>query len=173
MDRISRLDRASKTATIVVRILLLLYIISAGILCILSYQSDIKLAEEYYRENGGQTTATVIEARNYKKKIKSNRGAHAPISYKENYSDFTIEYTIDGEEYVSNFYDYRGTFKKGEILTVYYLNSDPVEGIEINRKPPLKAIKIGISAVAIIVVLLLIDTFRAIHKLRTSEKKQR
>lgn len=123
--------------TVILRCFVLAVFLGVSLFVLVLYRNELKDAENY-RENGGQTTATVTKARNYVE-YKTSRGGRSMRSttITENYSDITIKYTVDGEEYINSYKHKSGTYKKGDTLTVYYLNSDPGGQLRFRPEPPL------------------------------------
>lgn len=123
--------------TVILRCFVLAVFLGVSVFVFLLYRDDLNEAENY-RENGGQTTAIVTKARNYVEyeTTRSGRSMRATTTA-ENYSDITIKYTVDGEEYSSRITHKRGTYKKGDTLTVYYLNPDPGGELRFRLEPPL------------------------------------
>lgn len=120
----------------ITRGLIFVFLIGLGIFVYKSYLNDVKAAENY-RENGSQTTATVITARNYTERETTRHGRQKHRSTTiVDYTDFTIEYTVDGEDYTKSYSHQKGTRNEGDTLTVYYLNSEPDGELRFYLDPP-------------------------------------
>lgn len=62
---------------------------------------------------------------------------------------YTVEYEVDGQKYVSQFYQTKvGTLQKGNIVTLYYKGSNPEKVVEVSL--PIMSIFILFSVIAVI-----------------------
>lgn len=123
-------------------------LIGLGIFTIVTYMNDVESAKRY-RENGGETIAAVTDAYNYTRTERSGSRKHRRTTTKD-YSDFTIEYTVDGKDYTKRCTGMSGTYSEGETLTVYYLNDDPEGSTRFYLEPSASANIIVSSALIII-----------------------
>lgn len=122
--------------------------IGLGVFTFATYMSGLKDAENY-RENGGETIGTVSDVRNYTERERTGSRKHRRMVTKE-YTDFTLEYTVDGENYTKFYSHMNGTYAEGETITVYYLNSDPGNTPRLYLEPSASA-NIIVSSVLVLI----------------------